>query len=99
MQVQQLQEANDAYPSFVFSLSVVLRNLLRIRSTLGKAHHPRQDFSARTIGWPFLQPKAFQNSGIFVTAPIKRNFPGECGSVTISSRDVASVTFSQRLTA
>src|SRR5689334_18743396 len=43
-------------------------------------HQIRHAFS-RTMGWPFLQPKASQNSGMFETTLFTRYLRYECGLV------------------
>ena len=50
---------------------------------------------AFTICCPALQPKAVANCGIFVTMPLIRAKPGECGSVSAWSLLLASRVFSQ----
>jgi len=55
-------------------------------------YHTRQEFSGY-MGCPFLQPNAFPNSSKFCTEPFTRQRPGECGSVSASCRETASVWF------
>ena len=49
-------------------------------------YQTRQRF-ALTIGCPALHEKARSNSGMFTTTPLTRYLPGECGSVTASTRE------------
>ena len=51
-------------------------------------HHTLQAFSG-SIGWPTLQPKAWPNSGMFLTTPRARNFRGEWGLVCACMRSVS----------
>src|SRR2546429_6368755 len=41
---------------------------------------------SRTIGWPFLQPKALRNSAIFESGPLPRNLGSGCGLVVAINR-------------
>src|SRR5262249_8956052 len=56
-------------------------------------HQTRQRFS-RTMGWPALQLKAFWNSGMLITSPFTRYFPGECGLVMALARRFSGRSFS-----
>jgi hypothetical protein len=47
-------------------------------------YQTRQAFRG-IIGWPTLHPKAWPNSGMFLTTPFTRNSRGECGSVCTCS--------------
>src|SRR6185369_4603546 len=61
---------------------------------LARDYQTLQNF-AFTIGWPALHLKAVANSGRFVTMPLIRAKPGECGSVAAWRRLLASRVFSQ----
>ena len=56
-----------------------------IRPPGAHLYHTRQAF-AGAMGWPVLQLKAFENSGMFTSTPFVRKRSGECGSVVAIKR-------------